>query len=260
MAWRRAKARNRTIRCHDGRVIENNTFWMVVTWFSHITRCVPSQTIVRHVFNRAMSTDEADLGDRLLELAVEMANRILGGCELVFWDIYGYLFRKRELSHLFTRLTQCMVEDWRLDNRERLIREREAAAKARSGNVALLMPKLEDLRVGQDVNDLHWAAQRYFEGERHRERHGSGVQMILEATDNVITDAILEGWRTLATGDLGGIGATELGEAEGKNTRYVEVVALAGLVLDIGGRERNRAGHHANRTCLRRNPTGISGG
>jgi hypothetical protein len=202
------------------------TPWMPGNNFTAVSGREPSASSIRHVLGRAARANTQSEGKWFLSIAVEMARRLPD--DEIYSETLDRISGRPEYEDLVERLTlaRVAVPSETVEEAQAARRERDAQQKAK--NVQLLTPELEDLRVGRRPGYLAWAAQEYF--LRTDAQRPAGVERIIYFTDEVISEAILAGWRHIVTREVVGVDAQLLGQAVGKNETYgVEWAVLAGL-------------------------------
>ncbi len=207
--------------------------WVVPNTYIRVTRRHPCAAVIRHVLAKAATSFTKAEKRRLLAIAVDVARRPQTDIE-TYWETYDRIAPEPGCKRLLRHLTTETIDQWRRSEWARVERARQRDAKVKAGNVRAMAPALADMRVGGQPVHLDWAARGYFEGENDRSGRPTGVQRVLDLTDEVTTEAILAGWGHLATLGFGGIGTAEFGKAEAEGRRYyVEAAVIAGVDLLI---------------------------
>jgi hypothetical protein len=132
-----------------------------------------------------------------------------------YWKLYERVVRMPRSRTLLKGLTLC-----RLSNR-RLSYYRSAIA-ARAARVKTLAPRLEQLRTGKDLENLHWGAMEYLRLER--------IDQLISVSNAACAAAIKDGWQHVVTVGLDGLDLEKFGEAQRNETPLLEELpAILGL-------------------------------
>lgn len=203
--------------------------WVVGNTYITTTNRRPSAAIVRDLLARAAETSGKVATRRLLAIAVSIARHPEADIG-IYWETYDRLFVQRGCKALLKELTTAPIDRWRRKQHERVNQQRRQEAKTKAANMAVLTPVLDDLRVGRRPGHLDWGARLYFEPASKEDKQLTGLERVAYFSDAATTAAIADGWEHLATVDLVGVDAAQLGTAEAQNQRfYVEYAAVAGL-------------------------------
>jgi hypothetical protein len=108
----------------------------------------------------------------------------------VYWETHERITREPGCKRLLKQLTIVPIETWRLKQRAHAAQRRQREAKNKAERIRRLALVLAELRIGRQPYHLDWAAQLYFEDEERRRGRTTGVQRIIEATDQVIAGAV----------------------------------------------------------------------
>lgn len=196
----------------------------------------PSASIVRYVLAASATTTSKAAIKRLLAIAVATTRRTDLDPE-TYWDVYERILHRSGYKPLLWQLTISEINQWRRKQYRRAKHRRRRDAKHKAANIQTLAPRLADLRTGQWPCDLAWAAQNYFAPDSSGSEILVGIDRVIDLTNPVVAAAIETGWKYVATIDLVGVNATQLGAAEVAGESYcVEFAAIAGLdrLLDDG--------------------------
>lgn len=203
--------------------------WMVGNTYITTTGRRPSAAIIRDLLARAAGAAGAAASRRLLAIAVAIARHPEADID-VYWETHDRVSAQRGCKALLKELTTAPIDRWRRKQHQRATQRKRQEAKTKAANLAVLTPVLDDLRVGRSPGHLDWAAQLYFRPANKQEPQPTGLDHVAYFSDAATTAAIAEGWEYLATVELVGVNAAQLGTAEAQNHRYyVEYAAVAGL-------------------------------
>jgi hypothetical protein len=198
--------------------------WMPTNTYITITGRAPSANIVRCLLKTKSGTNS----ERRIAVAVEIANRFQDSSE-AYWAVYARVASSPEFSALLERLTTCPVEKWRQDDYRRKQEWVRRDAETQRKNVEILTPLCDEMRAGRCPHQLDWAANTYFHGER-KTPDQNALEHLSSVLDEPVLEAILAGWKHLATEGIGTVDAAMLGKAEAESRHYfVESAAIAGM-------------------------------
>lgn len=202
--------------------------WVVGTNF-FIVAGAPNGGVLDHMRKKAMAA-RGPAKRRLLEIAVNVARRYDVGAD-AYWRLHDFLeAMKRGNRRLLKTLTVCEVEGWRRKQQARESRHRAQRDGERETNNRKLRQLIPEMAHGQHMGALSWAAQTYFHPQDKKGEAQSSIERLCDAVDDEVLDAILRGWRQLATHDVPGVNASTLGKAEAERMSFhSENGAIAGL-------------------------------
>jgi hypothetical protein len=201
--------------------------WVVGTNYL-IAAGAPSDAILDDVIDRAQQA-KGTARRRLLAIAVNLARRY--EVDAAYWRLYALLeSMPRGGKALFKTLTVAEVERWRRDQQTRNRNRNKADAKRRAKLTAQLRKLSSRMRRGARPAALSWGAEIYFFARDKKGESRTGIERLAAETDGDVVDAILAGWRYLASNEVTGVSPATLGEMEAKGNRFFsEWAALAGL-------------------------------
>lgn len=196
--------------------------WLVSNKYITIVRRTPGERIVGGVLSKAASAASTAERDRLLAIAVEIAN--VGRDASSYWATYDLVAPTGDPG-LLNRLTVSVIDDYRREQSLRIAAANEEEERQRLTNVADLQPLLRDIRSGRHAGSLDWGAAIYFE-----RGDAPDIQRVVDKADRITAEAIAEGWNSIVMSGLGDVDAAMLGVAEAEQRRYfVEAAAVAGI-------------------------------
>lgn len=202
--------------------------WMVVNTYFTKTRRRPNSSIVQHTLALATAAVTKAAAKRLLEIAAAMVDSPEADTR-AYWAVYDRVANQSGCKALLKKMSSAKIEPWRRQQQRRTRQRHLQDEKQKASNIRILAPMLAELRAGGRAQNLNWAATLYFHPE---DRHDlqDGIGRITNFSDEATTEAILAGWHYLATQDLPGVSAGQLGATEAEQRRYyVEWPAIAGL-------------------------------
>lgn len=202
--------------------------WMIGNYY-FIAAGAPGAAILDRLVERAQSAKGAER-KRLLEIAVNIARRYDVGIQS-YWNLHAFLEGlPRGNKRLLKALTLAEIEGWRRRDQKRARKHQRAATKERDRNNRTLRRFIPEISQAKRTHPLDWAAQIYFH-PRSKEAEGQArIERLAAATDSDVLDAILSGWRLLATSDYPDHDPGKLGAFEATGQRYFsEHGAIAGL-------------------------------
>ncbi len=202
--------------------------WLVGHDYVQTAARNPSTAIVLRLLERADAASTLAETRRLQAVAVDLS-RSSGSAADAFWATYDHLAARRGTRRLLRTLTVSMLEPWRLEQARGRRKTAEKASAAKAANTKVLTPLIAGLKAGRHPGHLDWAARLYFHGSRTPELQPDAGRL-LEYTDQGTANALLEGWKHLATVEVIDVDPVSLGTADAGRTRYfVEWAAIAGL-------------------------------
>lgn len=186
--------------------------WMVLHRYTGLTRRAPSDAILADLLEAAATTADPAEAVRLLAVAVEIAGGPATNPAL-YWAVFEAIHGLGDESPLRTRLTECPVEAWRLENAREEIEDRARRDTERDATIAALSPLLADLRAGQRCDILDRAAADYLARPSGEPDAHTGLARVLHRSNDAIAAAIAEGWLSvIATADRGRLDPAALGQ------------------------------------------------
>lgn len=207
--------------------------WTVVNSYVATTRRHPSNAIIIDLIESAIHANSSKLAKRILQIAVHAA--LCNGVDsYAYWRLYDYLCRQQNTKRLLEKLTVSRIEKWRLFNYKDKKKHVQRRWKDVAANVKALLPVVEKMAMGEEVMQLDWAAQIYFERKDNRSS-AAGLERIKRRTNDEITSAILQGWGVLLKGKFE-VDSRMLGKADAESRRFfIEFPILAELDRMIDG-------------------------
>jgi hypothetical protein len=189
----------------------------------------PSAAVLEFLIDRAAAATGAGR-KRLLEIAIAIARRYDVGCD-AYWRLHAFLEAlPRGNKRLLRALTVAEIEGWRRRQQKHSRRRQTAEAKEREDNNRTLRRFLPEIAQGRRTAPLNWAAQIYFHPRDKNGERQSGIERLAAQTDGDVLEAILGGWRRLATNEHADHDPAGLGALEATGQRYFsEQAAIAGL-------------------------------
>jgi hypothetical protein len=185
--------------------------------------------IIKHLLAKLPVTSSRVDRRRLLVSAVDLA-RSQQNADL-YWETYDLVEREPACKALLKELTVTKIDKWRRQNQKFEAAARRRKDQERAKNNQTIAPSLTTMRSGGRPDFLYWAAQFYFSGQADGD-HAVGVQRVAHYTNAEATEAIVAGWKYLATKGLGTIDAQQLGKSEADGRPFFAVgSAIAGLDL-----------------------------
>ncbi|HEX8574566.1 MAG TPA: hypothetical protein VF759_17630 [Allosphingosinicella sp.] len=202
--------------------------WMIGTYYIMVAGS-PNGQILDHLVTRAAEAKGA-IQRRPLAIAVNLARRYDVGQD-AYWRLFAFLeSMRRSGKRLLRELTVVDIERWRMRQYTRARQTGQAEAKRRSKQLATLRRNIAGIASALYKSTLAWAAEIYFHPRDKKEAAQSGLERVAAESDDAVLDAILTGWRVLATADTPGVHPETLGQFEAKGGHfYSEYAAMAGL-------------------------------
>jgi hypothetical protein len=203
--------------------------WVVGNTYIATTGLRPSAAIIRDLLARAAADEDKATSRRLLAIAVAIARHPEAELD-AYWETYDRVSAQPGCKALLKDLTTAPIDQWRRRQHQGAKQRKRQEAKTKAANLEVLAPVLADIRIGRYPGHLDWAAQLYFQPANNQEPQPTGLDRVAYFSDTATTAAIAEGWEYLATVELVGVNAAQLGAAEAQNrSYYVENAAVAGL-------------------------------
>lgn len=202
--------------------------WMIGTYY-YIVAGAPTGKVLDHLVTRA-SQSKGAVQRRLLAIAVNLGRRYEVG-EDAYWRLLAFLeAMPRGGKRLLRELTIAEIERWHRRQQLRARTTGKVEAKRRTKQLATLRRNIPGIASALYKPTLAWAAEIYFRPHGKTEVGLSGLERIAAETDAAVVDAVLTGWRLLATHDVPELTSTTLGKIEATGGYfYSEYAALAGL-------------------------------
>lgn len=203
-------------------------------WIAHNTYITaagrfPSVAVVGHLLRKAATAADATTAERLLQIVVNIVRDPRASAS-AYWETYAAVSDHPAGAALIEELTQTPIPEFRMKHSRRKADADREEAKVKADNARVLAPLLEELRTGEEVGHLCWAAHQYVIGERRGNE--TGLDRIARLTDIDIAAAIAEGLRHLVACCPAELDARTLGINSAKHqTAGLEVAVLAGLNL-----------------------------
>jgi hypothetical protein len=204
--------------------------WEPKNSFHTIVGRMPSAAVVRGLFVDSTRIQDPDESKRLLAIAVEIACNHRD--DDVYQEALNIVSAQSECADLKQRLLATRDESAAQRRAEREQERLVRLTQRRAKNIEILRPLLSELSMGKHPHHLGQAAQDYFARPNNKRNEGRtrGIERLIEDTDELIAQAIVEGWRHLATTDLNSIDARMMGTTAAQGSFYfVELAAVAGL-------------------------------
>lgn len=202
--------------------------WMIGTYYIMVAGS-PGAAILDRLVEQARAAKSAER-KRLLEIAVNIARRYDVGMRS-YWGLHAFLEAlPRGNKRLLKFLTIAEIEGWRRRDQKRARKHQRAATEGRESENRTLRRFIPEISQAKRTHPLDWAAQIYFH-PRTKEAEGQArIERLAGAVDSDVLDAILSGWRLLATSDHPDHAPSKLGAFEATGQRYFsEHGAIAGL-------------------------------
>ena len=192
--------------------------WMVSFKYIRATGKSVSPAIVEHVLAKLPSITTKVGRKRLLAIAVDLARSQQNVA--AYWKTFDCVDQEPACKALLKQLTITKIDKWRRQDQTHKANALRRRAKETAQNIQTMAPSLTAIRSGGRPDLLDWAAQNYFADRRGDSDKPAGTQRIAHYTNEETTEAIVSGWKYLATNGLGGIDAPQLGKAEAEGRRY----------------------------------------
>jgi hypothetical protein len=202
--------------------------WMIGSYY-FIVAGAPGAAILDRLVELAAVAKGAKR-KRLLDIAVNIARRYEVGTDS-YWRLHAFLGAlPRGNKRLLRTLTVADIEGWRRREQKRARRRQLRATRERENNSRTLRRLVPEIREGKRTRVLSWAAGIYFHPRNKGAEGQTRIERLTAATDSDVLDAILSGWRLLATNDHPDHDPAKLGACEATGQRYFsEHGAIAGL-------------------------------
>lgn len=207
----------------------NKSTGFVQNIFAITTGRAPSAAVVLSLLRKAALQTNKAIGTQLLEVAIACSNHPQSNAE-AFWACFSALSERPHSKNLLKKLTTAYPDPWQIKERKWAKQQHRRSEKTRAANLAILRPIITELRSGQALSNLAWAADIYLKSSRKDSNLPSGLDLLKQLSDSTCTEAIAQGWEQITTTALHDFDVKKLGIAEAESKRYfIEAAAIAGL-------------------------------
>jgi hypothetical protein len=201
----------------------------IATLYTSISGRNPSAATVGRLFERALGCAAQTEARRLLEIAVAIVRRLMNELDL-YWAAYDCLAADPDHDDLLVRLTTSDYDSMRKSEAKRTAEIRRAFEIKRARNSEMFAPRIEALRLAQDLDGLNQFAERYFRILGPSKTPQMRLDLVVDETNEAIAAAIVDGWKRVATEGMELVDASEMGRDSVQGLRrFYEFAAIAGL-------------------------------
>ena len=187
----------------------------------------------------AITEANLDKSTFLFDLAADM---VLGSNPGTFNVDKKYILDFVEAHSIFAKAwrkkIQPTIPNWQLEQEKREHEDRKKRKVVIATNVNILLPRIEYLRTGKDVENLNFGAMQWFGLTYEARQEDEPVERIRRQTNDKITEAIIEGFVSLLKKDSPHAPG-DIVDLNHKGKRYCESFAVLAGADILAARSRD---------------------